>query len=166
MRNCHIYAQICIYTYTCVNIIHKYICDAFSFVALSESCSFPSQPNTPAPSLTQQTCHLHETADTSAVGHSRHVCCATHQTCLLCYTSDTSAVWHSRHVCCMTKQTICFVTKQACLLCDTTDMSAVGHRTHGCCVAWHRCLLSHSQHVCCATQQTCLLRGTADICAV
>ena len=41
----------------------------------------------------QQTCLLCDTAETSAVSHSRHVCCATQQTCLLCQTADMSAVW-------------------------------------------------------------------------
>ena len=60
---------------------------------------------------TQQTCLLCDTADMSAVSHSRHVCCVKQQTCLLCQAADMSAVSRSRHVCCITRQT--------CLLCHT-----------------------------------------------
>ena len=47
--------------------------------------------------VTQQTCLLCDTADMSAVPHSKHVCRVTQQTCLLCHTADRSAVRHSRH---------------------------------------------------------------------
>ena len=58
-----------------------------------------------------QTCLPCDTADVSAVSHSRQ--------CLLCDTADMSAVSHSRHVRCVTQQT--------CLLCHTADKSSVSH---------------------------------------
>ena len=39
--------------------------------------------------MIQQTCLLCDTADMSAVSHSRHVCCATRQACLLCRTTES-----------------------------------------------------------------------------
>ena len=63
-----------------------YIHDTFSFVAFSRVR--PLVPDN-VYRLPQQT--------SSAVKHSRHVCCLTHQTCLLCDTADISAVSHSRH---------------------------------------------------------------------
>ena len=58
-------------------------------------------------SVTQQTCLLCQTADISAVLHSRHVCvcCVTRQICQLRHTADTCVVSHSRHGCCGPRQT-------------------------------------------------------------
>ena len=49
----------------------------------------------------QQTCLLCQTADMSAVSHSRQACCVTQHACLLCPTADASAASHSRLVCCV-----------------------------------------------------------------
>ena len=46
----------------------------------------------PRVAMRQQTCLMCDTADMSAVSHSRNVCCATQQTCLLCHTADMSAM--------------------------------------------------------------------------
>ena len=71
----------------------------------------------PRAHMRQQICLPCDTADMSAVPHSRHVCCVIQQTCL--------AVSHSRHVCCVTQQT--------CPRCHIADMSAVSHSRHVCC---------------------------------
>ena len=103
----------------------------------------------------RQKCLLCQTADTSVVSHSRHVCRTTQQTCLLCHTEDIAAVSHSRHVLCVTQQT--------CLPCHKADMFAVSHRGRSdsrnvCCVRQSRMsAVSHRRHVCCTTQQTCQL---------
>ena len=75
-----------------------------------------------------------QTADMSAVSHtrhcccvtSRHVCCVTQQTCLICHIADMSAVSHNRQV--------FFVTQQTCLLCHTADITAASHSRRDCCV--------------------------------
>ena len=98
--------------------------------------------------------------------HSRTVCSVSQQKCQLCQTADMSAVSHSRHVCCLTQQAFCCMTHQTCFLCHTADMSAEPHSRNICCVTQQACLLrdiadmsavSHSTYVCCVTQQTCLL---------
>ena len=61
-----------------------------------------------SPSFRQQTCLLCDTADMSAVGYIRHVCCVTQRTCLL---------WDTADMCCVTRQTR--------RLRDTAEMSAM-----------------------------------------
>ena len=100
--------------------IYINIYGTFSFVALSSM----------RPLVPDNVCLTIQQAS-SAVSHSRHVCCVTQQTCLPRDTADMSAVPHSRHV-------FCCVTQQTCLPCRTEDMSPV----------------SFSRLVCCATQQT------------
>ena len=77
----HMYTYVIyIYMYMCTYV---YIYGTFSFLALSEARPFPSRLNAHSPSVTQQTYLPCDTADMSAVGHSRHICCVTQQNCLL-----------------------------------------------------------------------------------
>ena len=79
------YSYILIYIYTHVCIYNM----PFSFAALPETRPFPSQPSFPKLHTADMLC---DTADMSAVGHSRHVYCVALQTCLLCDEADTSDV--------------------------------------------------------------------------